>query len=213
MSLRTLTEIADKQVKRVLESVDGVGEVTMSGDQPREVHIVVDIEKLNAHGLSIDQVRDAIQSENVEVPGGTLEQGKWEVGLRTLGRIDATDQFKNIIVKTVNGTPIRMSDIGYVEDTTQKATERPVHGRRQPGDPARHPARVRREHHQGHRRDQGEAADDSADAAQGRHISSSPTTIPISSTPRSNRWKSTSSGAACSRRWSSCSSSATSAPC
>ena len=118
VSLRTLTEIADKQVKRVLESVDGVGEVTMNGDPPREIHVVVDIEKLNAHGLSIDQVRDAIQTENVEIPGGTLEQGKWEVGLRTLGRIDATDQFKNIIIKTVNGAPIRVSDIGYVEDTT-----------------------------------------------------------------------------------------------
>ena len=107
-SLRTLTEIADKQVKRALESVDGVGEVTMSGDRPREIHIVVDVEKLNAHGLSIDQVRDAIQKENVEIPGGTLEQGKWEVGLRTLGRIDATDQFNDIIIATVNGTPIRV---------------------------------------------------------------------------------------------------------
>jgi hydrophobe/amphiphile efflux-1 (HAE1) family protein len=120
MSLRTLSEIADKQVKRVLESVDGVGEVTMSGDQPREIHVVVDIEKLNAHGLSIDQVRDAIQSENVEVPGGTLEQGRWEVGLRTLGRIDAADQFQNIIIKTINGTAIRVSDIGSVEDSTEK---------------------------------------------------------------------------------------------
>src|SRR4051794_3246890 len=43
-SLRTLTEIADKQVKRALESVDGVGDVSMSGDRPREIHIVVDIE-------------------------------------------------------------------------------------------------------------------------------------------------------------------------
>ena len=85
MSLRALTEIADKQVKRALESVDGVGEVTHGRRPPREIHVVVDIEKLNAHGLSIDQVRDAIQSENVEIPGGTLEQGKWEVGLRTLG--------------------------------------------------------------------------------------------------------------------------------
>ena len=72
----------------------------MSGDRPREIHIVVDVEKLNAHGLSIDQVRDAIQKENVEIPGGTLEQGKWEVGLRTLGRIDATDQFNDIIIAT-----------------------------------------------------------------------------------------------------------------
>jgi HAE1 family hydrophobic/amphiphilic exporter-1 len=120
MSLRTLSEIADKQVKRALESVDGVGEVTMNGDLPREVHVIVDIEKLNAHGLSIDEVRDAVQAENVEVPGGTLEQGSWEVGLRTLGRIDATDQFKNIIVKTVNDTPIRLADIGSVEDTTAR---------------------------------------------------------------------------------------------
>jgi HAE1 family hydrophobic/amphiphilic exporter-1 len=121
-SLRTLTEIADKQVKRALESVDGVGAVTMSGDRPREIHIVVDTEKLNAHGVSIDQVRDAIQRENVEVPGGTLEQGKWEVGLRTLGRIDATSQFNDIIISSVNGTPLKISDVGRAEDTTQRVT-------------------------------------------------------------------------------------------
>jgi hydrophobic/amphiphilic exporter-1 (mainly G- bacteria), HAE1 family len=120
-SLRMLTEIADKQVERSLESVDGVGAVTISGDRPREIHIVVDIEKLHAHGLSIGQVRDAIQKENVEIPGGTLEQGKWEVGLRTLGRVDATEQFNDIIVATVNGTPVRVADIGYAEDSVEKA--------------------------------------------------------------------------------------------
>ncbi len=51
---------------------------------------------------------------------GTLEQGKWEVGLRTLGRIDASDQFNDIIIATVNGVPLRVSDIGYAEDTVQK---------------------------------------------------------------------------------------------
>jgi hydrophobe/amphiphile efflux-1 (HAE1) family protein len=121
-SLRTLTEIADKQVKRGIESVDGVGDVTMNGDRAREIHIVVDIEKLNAHGLSIDDVRDAIQRENVEIPGGTIEQGKWEVGLRTLGRIDATGQFNQIIVSTAGGTPVRISDVGYAEDTVARAT-------------------------------------------------------------------------------------------
>jgi HAE1 family hydrophobic/amphiphilic exporter-1 len=119
-SLRTLTEIADKQVMRALESVDGVGAVTMNGDRSREIHIVVDVEKLNAHGLSIDQVVDAIQKENVEIPGGTLEQGKWEVGLRTLGRVEATDQFNDVIVATVNGVPLRVSDIGYAEDSVKK---------------------------------------------------------------------------------------------
>jgi hydrophobe/amphiphile efflux-1 (HAE1) family protein len=122
MTIRALTEIADKQVKRVIESVDGVGDVSMNGGRAREIHVVVDIEKLNARGLSIDQVRDAIQKENVEIPGGTLEQGAWEVGLRTLGRIDATSQFDNIIVATVDGVPVRISDIGHTEDSVQKTT-------------------------------------------------------------------------------------------
>jgi HAE1 family hydrophobic/amphiphilic exporter-1 len=121
-SLRTLTEIADKQVKRAIESVDGVGAVTMNGDRSREIHIVVDVEKLNAHGLSIDQVVNAIQQENVEIPGGTLEQGKWEVGLRTMGRVEATEQFNDVIVATVNGVPLRVSDIGFAEDSVKKVS-------------------------------------------------------------------------------------------
>jgi HAE1 family hydrophobic/amphiphilic exporter-1 len=122
MSLRTLTEIADKQVKRGIESVNGVGEVSIGGGRAREVHVVVDLEKLNAYGLSITEVRDAVVAENVEIPGGTIEQGKSEILLRTLGRIDAADQFNNIVVATVNGTPVKVSDIGYAEDST----ERPV---------------------------------------------------------------------------------------
>jgi hydrophobic/amphiphilic exporter-1 (mainly G- bacteria), HAE1 family len=120
MSIRALTEVADKQVKRALESVNGVGAVTLSGGSAREIHIVVDIEKLNARGLSIEQVRDAIQQENVEIPGGTIEQGAWEVGLRTLGRIEATSQFDNIIVASVNGVPVRVADIGTTEDSVER---------------------------------------------------------------------------------------------
>ncbi len=116
MSLRTLTEIADKQVKRAIQTVNGVGQVEIGGGRAREVHIVVDIEKLNSYGLSIQQVRDAVVGENVEIPGGTVEQGKSELLLRTLGRIDATEQFNNIVIATSNGTPIRVSDIGYADD-------------------------------------------------------------------------------------------------
>src|SRR2546427_5228399 len=122
MSLRTLTEIADKHIKRGIESVNGVGEVSLGGGRAREVHVVVDLEKLNAYGLSITQVRDAVQGENVEVPGGTIEQGKSEILLRTLGRIDATDQFNHIVVATVGGTPVKVSDIGYAEDGFARPT-------------------------------------------------------------------------------------------
>ncbi len=127
----------------------------MSGDRPREIHIVVDIEKLNAHGLSIDQVRDAIQKENVEIPGGTLEQGKWEVGLRTLGRVDATHQFNDIIVATVERHAGPRERHRLRRGLDAEGADLAVRGRRQPGGAARRPARVGREHHQGHRGGQG----------------------------------------------------------
>src|SRR5919204_2205443 len=122
MSLRTLTELADKQISRSIQTVNGVGQVTIAGSRAREIHIVVDIEKLNSYGLSMTQVRDAIVSENVEIPGGAIEQGKGQLLLRTLGRIDATEDFNNIVVATKGGTPIRVSDVGHAEDSFERPT-------------------------------------------------------------------------------------------
>ncbi len=122
MSLRTLTELADKQIARGIQTVNGVGEVSLTGGRAREIHIVVDLEKLNWYGLSISQVRDAVVAENVEIPGGTIEQGKGQLLLRTLGRMDASEDFNNIIVATKDGTPIRITDIGRAEDTFERPT-------------------------------------------------------------------------------------------
>jgi hydrophobic/amphiphilic exporter-1 (mainly G- bacteria), HAE1 family len=122
MSLRTLTELTDKQIARVIQTVNGVGEVSLAGGRAREIHIVVDIDKLNSYGLSMTQVRDALVAENVEIPGGTVEQGKGQLLLRTLGRVDATEDFNDIVVATRSGTPIRVSDIGHADDSFQRPT-------------------------------------------------------------------------------------------
>src|ERR671936_1977355 len=122
MSLRTLTELADKQVSRAIQTVNGVGQVSIAGSRAREIHIVVDIQKLNSYGLSMTQVRDAIVEENVEIPGGAVEQGKGQLLLRTLGRVDASQDFNDIVVATRNGTPIRISDIGHAEDSFERPT-------------------------------------------------------------------------------------------
>ena len=122
MSLRTLTEIADKQITRVIQTADGVGQVSMGGGRAREIHVVVDVQKLNAYGLSITQVSDALVNENVEIPGGAVEQGNGQLLLRTLGRVDVTEDFNNLVVATRTGTPIRVSDVGYAEDTFQRPT-------------------------------------------------------------------------------------------
>ncbi|MEK6407235.1 MAG: efflux RND transporter permease subunit [Acidobacteriota bacterium] len=116
-NLRETTEVADKEIKRVLETVDGVGEVSMTGGRDRQIRVFADAERLNAHNITISQLQRAIQSENVEIPGGRIIRGDSELGIRTLGRIDAISQFGDIIVANVDGTPIRVNDVGRVEDS------------------------------------------------------------------------------------------------
>jgi len=116
-NIRETTEIADKQIKRVLETVDGVGAVTITGGRSRQIRLFADAEKLNAYGITINQFQNAIKNENVEIPGGRIVRGSSEVGVRTLGRVDAVSQFGDIIVANVKGSPIRVHDVGRAEDT------------------------------------------------------------------------------------------------
>ena len=115
--LRETTEIADKQIKRTLETVNGVGEVDLTGGRIRQIRVFGDAEKLNAYGITITQLEGAIRNQNVEVPGGTIRRGASEMGVRTLGRIEASDLFNDIIVANINNTPIRIRDVGRVEDS------------------------------------------------------------------------------------------------
>ena len=119
--LRALTEIADKRIRRALEAVNGVGEVTVSGGRSREVHVEVDVEKLAAQGLTAGQMRDAIAADNVEIPGGRIDQGDAEVMLRTPGRFEQVSQFGQIVVASPGGAPIRVSDVATVKDTEEDA--------------------------------------------------------------------------------------------
>src|SRR2546427_6767486 len=121
-SLRDTTEVADKQIKRVLETVDGVGAVTVTGARNREIRVFADAEKLNAYNITISQLQRAIQSENVETPAGDMVRGDSDVSVRTLGRIDAVSEFGDIIVANVNGSPIRVIDLGRVEDSFPEPT-------------------------------------------------------------------------------------------
>jgi HAE1 family hydrophobic/amphiphilic exporter-1 len=121
-SIRETTELADKKIKRVLETVDGVGEVSLTGARLRQIRVLADAEKLNAYNITINQLQSAVQNENVETPGGRIVRGQSELGVRTLGRIDAVSQFADIIVTNRGGTPIRIRDIGRVEDSFAEPT-------------------------------------------------------------------------------------------
>jgi HAE1 family hydrophobic/amphiphilic exporter-1 len=114
--VRELTEIADKQIRRAIETVDGVASVDINGGRYRQVNVMLDLDKMSGYNLTAQDVSRALQSENVESPGGRMVRGPSEVGVRTLGRVSQVDQFNRIIIKNVNGAPIRVSDVGYAED-------------------------------------------------------------------------------------------------
>src|SRR6267143_404961 len=120
MGRRELTEIADKIVRRGIQTIDGVGEVNLMGGQSRQGRVLIDAQRLTAHGLTVIQLRDAIVNENVEEPGGRMIHGPEQVDLRTMGRITSAGQFGDIIIAYRGGAPIRVRDVARVEDSAEE---------------------------------------------------------------------------------------------
>ncbi len=118
---REVTEIADKKIKRQLETIKDIGAVSLVGDRKREIQIYIDPDRLTAYNLSIQTVKDAIRKQNAEIPGGRLTWETREEGLRTLGRIEEASAFNDIIVADVKGAPVRVKDIGYAVDGEEEA--------------------------------------------------------------------------------------------
>jgi HAE1 family hydrophobic/amphiphilic exporter-1 len=119
-SLRELTEIADKIVKVQLERSAGVGEVRLVGGLERAINVWVDADRLAAYQIPITAVRDAIQRQNANLPGGNVTSGAREEVLRTMGRMEDPRAFNELVITTLNGSPIRVRDIGWAEDGTKE---------------------------------------------------------------------------------------------
>src|SRR4051794_40367255 len=96
---REVTEIARKQIKEDLESLTGVGAAILVGGRTRAINVVVDPDRLlKFDALSIEDIRQSLVRENQELPGGRVDQGKGELGLRTMGRVHTPADFENLIV-------------------------------------------------------------------------------------------------------------------
>ena len=118
-----LTEIAKKKVKENIENIRGVGAVTIVGGREREIHITVNPLKLFSLNLPIGDVSSALADQNVEIPGGRVEQQHQEYTLRILGRIPTVSAFNDVFIANRNGTSIKISDIGYAEDSGEYERE------------------------------------------------------------------------------------------
>src|SRR5437870_4229259 len=118
--LKEITYIVDRQIKQILETVPDVGAVIMIGGRTRAVQVAVDIDKLRARGLTIEDVRTALLQQNLEVPEGRVDQGTRELVVRTLGRMRSVRDFNDLIIAAVGTQPIRLSDVAAVTDAVEE---------------------------------------------------------------------------------------------
>jgi HAE1 family hydrophobic/amphiphilic exporter-1 len=119
-SLREVTDIADKEIKKRIESINGVGNVAIIGGATREIHVFVDPDKMRAYNITVPEVVAAVRSQNLEVPGGRVDEGARELTVRTMGRITNPADFNNVAISTRGGYAVKVSDIGYTSDESEE---------------------------------------------------------------------------------------------
>jgi HAE1 family hydrophobic/amphiphilic exporter-1 len=118
--LRDVTEIADKQIKERIESINGVGNVDIVGGSRREIQLKLDPDKMRAFNVTVPEVAAAVRAQNMEVPGGRVDEGARELTVRTLGRIATPSDFNHVAISTRGNYPVKLSDIGYAEDSSEE---------------------------------------------------------------------------------------------
>ncbi|MEK6629707.1 MAG: efflux RND transporter permease subunit, partial [Acidobacteriota bacterium] len=117
---RELTTLADRKVKRRLESIPGVARAKLVGSSKREVTVNLDPARLAALGMGVDEVVAGLAAENVNTPLGRLTQGTTEMPLRISGKPKETDGYAGMVISRRGIEPIRLSDVATVQDAIEE---------------------------------------------------------------------------------------------
>lgn len=121
-SFPALSKILDDKFVNVLNRVDGVGSVTIMGAPEREVQVNVDPKKLDAYGLTVEQLGAIIAAENVNIPSGTIDIGNNTFNIKADGEFQLSDELRKVVVSNAGGRTVMLSDVAQIRDTLEKAT-------------------------------------------------------------------------------------------
>src|ERR671932_1556207 len=116
-SVLELTDIAENQISKRIESAYGVGDVFIYGARARQINVHLDPTRLRAYNLSTVDVANALRSQNLELPGGRVNEGAKTMTLRTMSRVTRVQDFKNLVITDRNGYPVKIGDVATVEDS------------------------------------------------------------------------------------------------
>lgn len=121
-ALVDLTELVDKEIVDQIESVAGVGTVRMFGGRKREVEVLMNPQRLRAYGLTVGEVSAALQAQNLEMPGGSIQEGPGRLSVRTMGRIASIRALSEIVVGKRDGFAVKLGEIAEVRDGAKEAS-------------------------------------------------------------------------------------------
>ena len=130
-SYPALSKILDDKLVNVLNRVDGVGAVSVIGAPEREVQVNVDPTKLDAYGLTVEQLGQILAAENVNIPSGTIDIGNNTFNVKADGEFDLSDELRRVVVSNAGGRTVMLTDVAEIRDTLEKATmDERVNGQR-----------------------------------------------------------------------------------
>ncbi len=112
-------KIIEDTVVPILSRVDGVGQTDVTGGRNRQIRILLDPVSLSEYGVSIQTLAAVVASNNVTNPSGYITQTKDETWLRLVGEFNKVDELENIMIPTPSGNPVRLRDLGRVEDSEE----------------------------------------------------------------------------------------------
>ncbi len=114
--------IIDEEIKYRIERVPGVASLDVWGGREREVHVDIDPDKLKLLGVPFGQVVERIRAANVTLPAGSIEEGDYDITLRTPGEFRDLNELRDTVVATRRGTPVRVRDVADVSDHWRRVT-------------------------------------------------------------------------------------------
>jgi len=120
MSERELYDLAEQEIKVRLEQIDGIGQIKIIGGRKREIHVLLDREKLKRRQISVTQVSNQLQAAGENIPGGKVSEGDHELLYRSLGEFRSlSDIARTMVSFHGNEIPTKISDLGDISDTLE----------------------------------------------------------------------------------------------
>ncbi len=123
MDERDLYDLAFNNIEPQIEHITGVASASVTGGRIREIHVTLDQNRLQALSLPVATVINAVAGANLIIPSGDLKTGKFDYSLKTESLFNVVKPMEDIVITTIKGVPIRVKDVGAVEDSYQEQTE------------------------------------------------------------------------------------------